>query len=200
MSVRACAIRLTHKACKSNRVEIEGTMKQVITLFRTRGVNPETVLVRRENKPQTVVLQCLPWIAMGTTCNNNIQRPQVNLLDKTEIESRGHRDQTCGCQDAGKGRRGSLTLADANFYMQDGQTIRSYCRGRDYIQSPEINHTGKEYQKKNIRMCTTESLVCTAQFSSGTQSCLTLCDPMDCSTPGLPVHHQLPEFTQTHVH
>ena len=38
------------------------------------------------------------------------------------------------------------------------------------------------------------------EFSSGTQSCLTLCDPMDCSTPGLPVHHQLPEFTQTHVH
>ena len=33
-----------------------------------------------------------------------------------------------------------------------------------------------------------------------TQSCLTLCDPMDCSTPSLPVHHQLPEFTQTHVH
>ena len=32
------------------------------------------------------------------------------------------------------------------------------------------------------------------------QSCLTLCKPMDCSTPGLPVHHQLPEFTQTHVH
>ena len=32
------------------------------------------------------------------------------------------------------------------------------------------------------------------------QSCPTLCDPMNCSTPGLPVHHQLPEFTQTHVH
>ena len=38
------------------------------------------------------------------------------------------------------------------------------------------------------------------QFSSVTQSCPTLCDPMDCSTPGLPVHHQLLEFTQTHVH
>ena len=38
------------------------------------------------------------------------------------------------------------------------------------------------------------------QFSSVTQSCPTLCDPMDCSTPGLPVHHHLPEFTQTHVH
>ena len=38
------------------------------------------------------------------------------------------------------------------------------------------------------------------QFSSVAQSCLTLCDPMNCNTPGLPVHHQLPEFTQTHVH
>ena len=37
------------------------------------------------------------------------------------------------------------------------------------------------------------------QFSSVTQSCPTLCDPMNRSTPGLPVHHQLPEFTQTHV-
>ena len=38
------------------------------------------------------------------------------------------------------------------------------------------------------------------QFSSVTQSCLTLCDPMNHSTPGLPVHHQLPESTQTHGH
>ena len=38
------------------------------------------------------------------------------------------------------------------------------------------------------------------QFSSISQSCLTLCDPMKRRTPGLPVHHQLPEFTQTHVH
>ena len=38
------------------------------------------------------------------------------------------------------------------------------------------------------------------QFSSVTQSCLTLCDPMNRSMPGLPVHHQLPESTQTHVH
>ena len=38
------------------------------------------------------------------------------------------------------------------------------------------------------------------QFSSVAQSCPTLCDPMNHSMPGLPVHHQLPEFTQTHVH
>ena len=38
------------------------------------------------------------------------------------------------------------------------------------------------------------------QFSSDAQSCTTLCNPMNHSTPGLPVHHQLPEFTQIHVH
>ena len=38
------------------------------------------------------------------------------------------------------------------------------------------------------------------RFSSISQSCLTLCDPMDCSTPGFPVHHRLPELAQTHVH
>ena len=38
------------------------------------------------------------------------------------------------------------------------------------------------------------------RFSSDAQSCLTLCDPMDYSTPGFPVHHQLPELAQTHVH
>ena len=38
------------------------------------------------------------------------------------------------------------------------------------------------------------------QFNSVAQSCPTLCDPVDCSMLGLPVHHQLPELTQTHVH
>ena len=38
------------------------------------------------------------------------------------------------------------------------------------------------------------------KLSSVAQSCLTLCDPMDCSMPGFPVHHQLPELGQTHVH
>ena len=43
-------------------------------------------------------------------------------------------------------------------------------------------------------------LASSQSVQSLSQSCLTLCDPMDCSTPGLPVHHQLPELTQTHVH
>ena len=45
-----------------------------------------------------------------------------------------------------------------------------------------------------------EALMNGIQFSSVAQSCTTLCDPMNRSTPGLPVHHQLPEFTQTHIH
>ena len=44
------------------------------------------------------------------------------------------------------------------------------------------------------------STVIFSSFSLVAQSCPTLCDPMDCSPPGLPVHHQQPEFTQTHVH
>ena len=48
-----------------------------------------------------------------------------------------------------------------------------------------------------LHSCSIRGLV---QFSSVTQSCPTLCDPMNRSTPGLPVHHHLPEFTQTHVH
>ena len=45
-----------------------------------------------------------------------------------------------------------------------------------------------------------KAIFSSVQFSSVAQSCPTLCDPMKCSTAGLPVHHQLPEFTQTHVH
>ena len=48
--------------------------------------------------------------------------------------------------------------------------------------------------------CSHEIQFSSVQFSLVTQPCLNLCDPMNCSTPGLPVHHQLSEFIQTHVH
>ena len=59
---------------------------------------------------------------------------------------------------------------------------------KNYIQYPVINHNGKEWKKKMY------------QFSSVTQSCPTLCNPMNHSTPALPVHYQLPDFTQIHVY
>ena len=54
-----------------------------------------------------------------------------------------------------------------------------------------------EIGRKTLLECIIEMWV---QFSSVAQSCPTLCDPMNCSTPGLRVHHQLLEFTQTHIH
>ena len=52
----------------------------------------------------------------------------------------------------------------------------------------------------SLRLPVSNRLFSSVHFSSVSQSCPTLCDPMNHSTPGLPVHHQLPEFTQTHVH
>ena len=59
----------------------------------------------------------------------------------------------------------------------------------------------KDYENSN-RSCKLffDIRYSSVQFSSVAQSCPTLCDPMNRSMPGLPVHHQLPEFTQTHIH
>ena len=56
------------------------------------------------------------------------------------------------------------------------------------------------FKNKYRKAFTAKKSIHKNQFSWVAQSCLTLCDPMNSSTPGLPVHHQLPEFTQTHVH
>ena len=58
----------------------------------------------------------------------------------------------------------------------------------------------QKYQSPEFWLWAANTQVVKVQFSSVAQSCPTLCDPMTHSTPGLSVHHQLPEFTQTHVH
>ena len=70
-----------------------------------------------------------------------------------------------------------LFLLFLNFWFRNFQFGKEICRDYRYIQIQFID-----------------------SLSSVSQSRLTLCDPMNHSTPGLPVHHQLPEFTQTHVH
>ena len=69
-----------------------------------------------------------------------------------------------------------------------------------HIPKKIIKNRKKERMWFPNRIHTVTSELNCIQFSSVAQSCLTLCDPMNCSTPGLSVHHQLPEFTQTHVH
>ena len=66
------------------------------------------------------------------------------------------------------------------------------------LQPSSISHPGRIASWSRAQ--TACAPISSVQFSSVTQSCPTLCDPMNHSTPGLPVHHQLPEFTQTHVH
>ena len=108
---------------------------------------------------------------------------------------------------------------------ESSKFVFQYCFG--YSESSAISYEFKSYllflQKKAIENCiesvdhwgkychhnSIKSLnplvwsvfpLNSVQFSSVAQLCPTLCDPMNRSTPGLPVHHQLPEFTQTHVH
>ena len=70
--------------------------------------------------------------------------------------------------------------------------LRKLCRS--------IEHPKKSYFIPKTHAMKVLIVSSSFKFSSVTQSCLTLCDPMDHSMPGLPVYHQLSEFTQTHVH
>ena len=65
---------------------------------------------------------------------------------------------------------------------------------------PEWDESPFRSEPREVPSCENTGCVSPVQFSSVAQLCLTLCDPMNRSTPGLPVHHQLPEFTQTHGH
>ena len=60
--------------------------------------------------------------------------------------------------------------------------------------------TGEEEQRVKVHLPNSVTPWASVQFSSVAQSCLTLCNPMNRSMPGLPVHHQLLELTQTHVY
>ena len=85
-----------------------------------------------------------------------------------------------------------LTCLLRNLYASKEAMVRGGHGTTDWFQ------IGKEVHQDCILSPCIFNLY--AKFSSVAQSCPTLCDPMDCSMPGLPVHPQLPEFTQTHIH
>ena len=74
--------------------------------------------------------------------------------------------------------------------------------GREWgpLCSRETNINSAKVSFCKTLLLSDQSYLINSQFSSVTQSCPTLCNPMECSMLGLPVHHQLLEFTQTHVH
>ena len=73
-----------------------------------------------------------------------------------------------------------------------------------YDPPPRVMETKTKVNKWDLikfkSFCTSKETISSVQFSSVAQSCPTLCNPMNSSTPGLPVHLQLPEFIQTHIH
>ena len=73
----------------------------------------------------------------------------------------------------------------------------AFCKGLQVVLS--IKESWEETVYLYFHSVVQNTSALSVQFSSVTRSCLTLGDPMDCSTPGLPVHHQLPELAQTHV-
>ena len=77
----------------------------------------------------------------------------------------------------------------------------AWCDGTGHTSTCTSGSTDQEACFKQLLLKNHPSeTVYSVQFISVAQSCPTLCDPMDCSMPGFPVHHQLLEFTQTHVH
>ena len=86
----------------------------------------------------------------------------------------------------------SMKLSHACGATQDGLVMVEI--------SDRMWSTGEGNGKPLQYSCLENPMKSTVQFSSVPQSCPTLCDPMNHSTQGLPVHHQLPEVTQTHIH
>ena len=128
-------------------------------------------------------------------------------------------DISCVCVLVLKLLQSCPTLCDPMDYSLPGSSVHGILQARilEWVTMPSSKGSS---QPRDITQGSNSHLLCLlhwqmcslplvppgkpyhdiVQFSSVTQSCLTLCDPMDCSTPGLPVHHQLPQFTQTPVH
>ena len=117
-------------------------------------------------------------------------RPLTARGSDHHVDSRGKREEPLppsrGCRD-----NENLTTSHSALPTTDDANVSQEERRRSN-KSTRLPH--KE------TLLTGSSTLLLVHFRSVTQSCPTLCDPMNRSTPGLPVHHQLPEFTQTRVH
>ena len=104
-----------------------------------------------------------------------------------------------------------MELEESIFLTSDNAMKLSSTRHYDTCTKIEIQTNGKRHRAQKLTHAPMGTLLLTkeaiiynganlVQFSSVAQSCPTLCNPMNCSTPGLPVHQKLPDFTETHAH
>ena len=91
-----------------------------------------------------------------------------------------------------------MSLSRLHEWVMDREAVHGVANSRTWLSdwTELINKTPVKF----IDLTFAIVIIHSVQFSSDAQSCLTLCNPMDHSTPGFPVHHQLPESTQTPVH
>ena len=101
---------------------------------------------------------------------------------------------------SGTGRAVAITLFAGHYGSGKTNVALNYARrlrrGGDDVVVADLDIVNPYFRTKD----SAAALADEGPLSSVTQSCPTLCDPMNLSTTGLPVHHQLPEFTQTHIH
>ena len=168
----------------------------------------------------------LPWDRNLICRNNIIYRDKLHLYNMQLLEVKLSIAQLCptlcnpmDCSPPGSSVHGNSPSKNTGvgcyafiqgIFLTQGSNLWSPGKGNGYplqyscLKNPHRQRSLVGYSPcSHKELDTTEQLtLCnlSVQFSSVAQSCLTFCDPMDCSIPGLPVLHQLPEFTQTHVH
>ena len=115
-----------------------------------------------------------------------MERVNINIIGISELKWTG---------------TGKFNSDDHYIYFCGQESLRR--NGVVLIVNKQVQNSVLGCNLKNDRMISVRfqgKPFSSVQFSSVTQSRLTLCNPMNCSIPGLDVHHQLPESTQTHVH
>ena len=132
-----------------------------------------------------------------------LSRKTIKLLTQSLRRSWRHQAPSWG------GQEGTVCLLERVLEAQAGESARRVSMFQ------RISRRERERERKKERKTQAPKLwwnkgvlfnivwvyiLSSVQFGSVAQSCPTICDPMNHSTPGLPVHHQLPKFTQTHVH
>ena len=124
-----------------------------------------------------------------------MQKTPVRFLGQEDPLKEGMAVHSCVLAWRIPGDRGAWQATGHNWATKQSPAQRLTGRIRNKICNND-KHICRDNGRNTIAQISPRSL----QFSSITQMCLTLCDPMNCSMPSLPVHHQLLEFTQTHVH